>query len=380
MAKTKKKKKNSQKAQEQNYLAQALDIALTIAVAAGLVYSGYRVIAGGVKIDQGFVPGSGEVTATEETTTEPQPEFQTVEVANAEVHEGPLVLVNNYNAFAGSESDLVSLYEVKMEKESHSFSVRDGELQVMPEMADAVIAMLDDFYEANYDDNILVISGHRTLEQQQATYDEYENAEEDEKPQRRAAKPGYSEHQTGYAVDFSLYDGTDYDGTGIYSWIDEHCAEYGLILRYPEDKTDLTEIMYESWHYRYVGVPHASVIMDKGLCLEEYIDLVKEYSFEGEHLMASDASGKSYEIYYCPADSSQESTLVPVPNDTENYTIQGNNVDGFIITIETGAASAAPADAEESSAADGEESETPAEESQEDGADDAGEDAADEAA
>ena len=342
--KTKKKKKNSNKKQQQpNYLAQTLDIALTIAVVAGLFYTGYRVVTGGVKIDQGFASVSGEVTAPE-ATTEAQPEFQSIEVANSEVHEGPLVLVNDYNAFEGTESDLVSLYNVKMEKESHSFSVPNDALQVKPEMADALIAMLDAFYEETYDDNILVSTGYRTTEQQQAAYDEYENAEEGEKPQRRAAKPGYSEHQTGYGVDLSLYDGSDYDGTGTYSWIDEHCSEYGLILRYPDDKTDLTGIMYEPWHYRYVGEPHASVITEKGLCLEEYIDLVKEYSFEGEHLMASDAAGKSYEIYYYPADSAQESTLVPVPNGVESYTIQGNNVDGFIVTIETGEPSAAPAD------------------------------------
>ena len=149
--KTKKKKKNSNKKQQQpNYLAQALDIALTIAVVAGLFYTGYRVVTGGVKIDQGFGSGSGEVTAPE-ATTEAQPEFQSIEVAHSEVHEGPLVLVNDYNAFEGTESDLVSLYNVKMEKESHSFSVPNDALQVKPEMADALIAMLDDEDAARHD-------------------------------------------------------------------------------------------------------------------------------------------------------------------------------------------------------------------------------------
>ena len=74
------------------------------------------------------------------------------------------------------------------------------------------------------------------------------------------AKPGYSEHETGYAMDFSLFEdgiSADYDGTGEYDWINQNCAHYGFILRYPENKTDLTEIRYESWHYRYVGQPHA---------------------------------------------------------------------------------------------------------------------------
>ena len=365
-----KKKKNSKKEPQGNYLAQALDVALTVAVAAGLVYCGYRVIGGGVKIDQGPSTISDNTGVTDETV-ETEPSFQSVEAANADVHNGPLVLVNNYNAFEGTESDLVSLYEVKMNRESHSFSVSDSELKVKPEMADALISMLDDFYEATYDDNILVISGYRTKEKQQELYDMYETAENDEESeegegeekQQRAAKAGYSEHQTGYGVDFELYDGTDYDGTGVYSWIDEHCAEYGLILRYPDGKTDITEIMFEPWHYRYVGEPHATYIMQNKICLEEYIDLLKGYTFEGEHLLLKDAKGNSYEIYYYPADAGQSNTLVPLPADAAEYTILGNNVDGFIVTLSVGATAGGDAEPAESDAEPAEETE--AEESEE---------------
>ena len=367
-----KKKKNSKKEPQGNYLAQALDVALTVAVAAGLVYCGYRVIGGGVKIDQGPSTISDNTGVTDETV-ETEPSFQSVEAANADVHNGPLVLVNNYNAFEGTESDLVSLYEVKMNRESHSFSVSDSELKVKPEMADALISMLDDFYEATYDDNILVISGYRTKEKQQELYDKYETAENDEESeegegegeekQQRAAKAGYSEHQTGYGVDFELYDGTDYDGTGVYSWIDEHCAEYGLILRYPDGKTDITEIMFEPWHYRYVGEPHATYIMQNKICLEEYIDLLKGYTFEGEHLLLKDSKGNSYEIYYYPADAGQSNTLVPLPADAAEYTILGNNVDGFIVTLSVGAAVGGDAEPAESDAEPAEETE--AEESEE---------------
>ncbi|MEG0754458.1 MAG: D-alanyl-D-alanine carboxypeptidase family protein, partial [Angelakisella sp.] len=51
----------------------------------------------------------------------------------------------------------------------------------------------------------------------------------------------------------------------------KNCADYGFILRYPKDKTHITEISYEPWHYRYVGVDHAKIIMEKGICLEEYL-------------------------------------------------------------------------------------------------------------
>lgn len=77
------------------------------------------------------------------------------------------------------------------------------------------------------------------------------------------AVPGYSEHQTGYAVDVVC----SVDPV----WLQEHCWEYGFILRYPEGKSDITKISYEHWHFRYVGVEVAKVIMESGLCLEEYL-------------------------------------------------------------------------------------------------------------
>ena len=89
------------------------------------------------------------------------------------------------------------------------------------------------------------------------------------------ARPGASEHQTGLAVDivdlsFQLLD-ADQENTPVQQWLMAHCAEYGFILRYPADKSSLTGIGYEPWHYRYVGEEAAREIMDGGLCLEEYL-------------------------------------------------------------------------------------------------------------
>ena len=89
------------------------------------------------------------------------------------------------------------------------------------------------------------------------------------------AVPGTSEHQLGLAVDLvsSEYTGLDerQEETGSYQWLVKHCAEYGFILRYPNDKTEITGIIYEPWHFRYVGVEAAREIMDQGICLEEYL-------------------------------------------------------------------------------------------------------------
>ena len=77
------------------------------------------------------------------------------------------------------------------------------------------------------------------------------------------ALPGYSEHQTGLAFDIVC--------SVTPTWLHEHCWEYGFILRYPEDKADITKIVYEHWHYRYVGTKVSMAMKDTGLCLEEYL-------------------------------------------------------------------------------------------------------------
>ena len=78
--------------------------------------------------------------------------------------------------------------------------------------------------------------------------------------------PGHSEHQTGLAIDFN---DSQY---GSIKWLQEHCWEYGFILRYPRDKMSKTDVIYESWHYRYVGVELAMELKESGLCMEEYME------------------------------------------------------------------------------------------------------------
>lgn len=89
------------------------------------------------------------------------------------------------------------------------------------------------------------------------------------------ARPGTSEHEAGLAVDivdtnYQILD-KQQEQTPVQQWLMEHCADYGFILRYPPDKSDLTGIGYEPWHYRYVGEEAAKEIMEQGICLEEYL-------------------------------------------------------------------------------------------------------------
>lgn len=88
-------------------------------------------------------------------------------------------------------------------------------------------------------------------------------------------RPGESEHNTGLCVDLlgAGYASLEqsFANTKAYEWLKAHCAEYGFILRYPEDKEDITAVIFEPWHYRYVGVEAATEIMERGITLEEYV-------------------------------------------------------------------------------------------------------------
>ena len=86
------------------------------------------------------------------------------------------------------------------------------------------------------------------------------------------AVPGTSEHQLGIAVDINA-DGINSSGSEVYTWLAEHAHEYGFIQRYPEDKTEITGINYEPWHYRYVGEDVAKEMFEEDVCLEEYIEV-----------------------------------------------------------------------------------------------------------
>lgn len=94
------------------------------------------------------------------------------------------------------------------------------------------------------------------------------------------APPGTSEHQTGLCCDitdqyYAVKDAS-LENTALYKWMAAHCQEYGFIVRYPKDRQDVTGIIYEPWHFRYVGVEAATFIMENDLTLEEFLALYED--------------------------------------------------------------------------------------------------------
>ena len=142
----------------------------------------------------------------------------------------------------------------------------------------SLMQMFEAARSVNLDSLPNVESGYRSTEKQQSLYDQklseflkegYSENEAKTLTEKWVSVPGTSEHQLGIAVDIS---GEVY---GIYAWLQENSYKYGFILRYPPDKTSITGVSGEEWHYRYVGVEAATEMYERGLCLEEYLDLLK---------------------------------------------------------------------------------------------------------
>ena len=130
-----------------------------------------------------------------------------------------------------------------------------------------------------------VSSAYRTKEQQQSLFNEemkkhidkgcsYQKAVEEAKSW--VAIPGTSEHQTGLAVDITSINSATQNPSLVWEWLSKNSYKYGFILRYPENKTKITRINFEPWHFRYVGKAAAAEIFNRGICLEEYLDIINE--------------------------------------------------------------------------------------------------------
>ncbi len=127
---------------------------------------------------------------------------------------------------------------------------------------------------------LFVAQGYRTAGEQQILLKQKQKAYENEGKSPTEAKelaekwvaiPGTSEHQLGIAVDINA-DTDKCKAEDVYDWLAKNAHKYGFINRYPADKTEITGIIYEPWHYRYVGKQDAKDIYEKSLCLEEYIE------------------------------------------------------------------------------------------------------------
>jgi len=260
--------------------------------------------------DGQFLTGSeiGDTISTEKQTIDDS-EYSIVSKTSSDIAKGALAVISEQHptSFPDISDKLSDFYDSK----GDGYKMATFDIQICEEAMEPFNNMMNDFYTEYGINYVTIVDGYTG--------------------QDADTTNGTSDNCSGYALDFKLVTETqilDYDGTGEYSWIESNCYKYGFILRYPEADSETTGVEYTPSHFRYVGIPHSNIMQDKDLCLEDYIDFVKQYSFYGEHLYVT-LGDIDYEIYYVKSEG--DTTSIPVPKD-RYYSISGDNMGGFIVT------------------------------------------------
>ena len=251
--------------------------------------------------------------------------------ATATLH-GDLVLVDNDHAytFPDTEDHLAKIYDVwAANKQPRPYILTGLSAYMDKDALTALDEMLADFAKETGDTNVQLRHAYRTLEEQEG----------------KEILPGHSDHHTGLGVALMYEkDGTGYDLSldSKYDWLYENCHKYGFIVRYPDGKEDVTGIEEYNYYFRYVGVAHATYMQKEDLCLEEYLEVLKEHD-EDNSLTIRGADGNKYEVYYVTVDGN---TTVKYPTNYA-YTVSGTNEGGVVVTVDRSTSSSAEEDEDE---------------------------------
>lgn len=242
--------------------------------------------------------GKNSATATSSSSfsassSDAQSESSSVTEAMATVSEKGEKIENYAYAYAGFEPYYVNMDidDWKLLLVNRDYILPDGyEPTLAPCITDdpdslkldyRVAPHYNEMYLAALKDGIELtpVSGYRSVERQTNNFERkiqkyidegYSKIEATQMAATIILPPGTSEHNAGFAMDIcSLYQ--NFENSNEFKWLSENAADYGFILRYPEDKQDITEIIYEPWHWRYVGVESAKEMKASGQCLEEYL-------------------------------------------------------------------------------------------------------------
>ena len=320
---------NKKKETRSRVIKKIIDISLALIIAGGAVYAVRTVTNDFSDINRTAEKDDSAVVTSETVKPDENAIIYVTEVMDNEImNSGSLIVVNGQTEYKGKGDNLVSVYDVLQADGTDSYMVMDADVKLKRDAATALNDMVKAFAAETGKKDIIVDGGYRSVDYQQELYDAAED-------KSAAAKPGFSDYHTGFSIDLgiSAEDGTmeDFTGSGDYSWFKENCSKYGFVVRFPEGKKDVTGYDYRPWHFRYVGVPHAYYMQTNNLCLEEYVDKLKNFEYTQTHLVFKNDAGNEYEVYYYPVDPSGSQTIVAVPN--SEYQVSGNNKDGFIVSF-----------------------------------------------
>lgn len=242
--------------------------------------------------------------------------YSTIDLKYSGIYSGNLILVDDVNAYKPvSENNIVSLY--KQAGWGVSYRLRNSQIgldaDVIPAFSSMLSAMRTAFAGSLQAGDYFLIQSAAPTSNSTAVID-YNN-----------------ENTAGYSFDIRVFlasKKTRKLNDAEQTWLAENCASYGFVLRYDEGKEDKTGVTADLYHFRYVGIPHSLYMKANNLCLEEYLDLVKNYSYASPLVISTGTS--TYNVYYVKAVGSSTKAYIPSGS---IYTISGNNTDGFIITV-----------------------------------------------
>ncbi|MDT3427226.1 D-alanyl-D-alanine carboxypeptidase [Paenibacillus forsythiae] len=234
-------------------------------------------------------------------------------VTEEQVYQGDLLLVNKEYSLhkEGIQPDIVKLYGHK--EMVRGYALLDQTIRLSQRVAREFSVMI----EAAEEDGVrhfMISSGYRSLGEQDRLYQE--------KGADYALPSGHSEHNLGLSLDIGSTK-MEMNRAAEGKWLEKNAWKYGFILRYPRDKTEITGIQYEPWHFRYVGLPHSLIMKDKNFTLEEYLDYLK-----AARAISIEADGKSYEVSYVPI---SKDTVIYI-REGRRYSLSGDNRGGVIVT------------------------------------------------
>ena len=216
------------------------------------------------------LPSGDTQSSKEETPSEPEI-FVTPTGVELDANFGRLLLINGENALPDDYDTKVREYLVEIDPQYRNNNyVTQIHKDVYPYITAMVAAAQADGV------NLKVWSPFRSYAIQNDLFQKQVNrvGGDEEKAATVVARPGTSEHNTGLCADFNMASDT-FESTPMYTWMCENAEDYGFILRYPKDKQNVTGVIYESWHWRFVGINNAKEINELGVTLEEFIEMKK---------------------------------------------------------------------------------------------------------
>ncbi|CAM4207423.1 M15 family metallopeptidase [Saccharibacillus endophyticus] len=239
---------------------------------------------------------------------------QSLQASEDQLYAGDLLLVNGDYPMRpqGTQPDVTELF-------GHSeltgpASLLDRDIRLSRGVAMKFVVMADAAANEGIE-HFLISSGYRDELEQSRLYKE--------KGSDYALPPGYSEHHLGLALDIGSTEGPMAEAKEG-KWLEKNAARYGFVLRYPADKTGITGISFEPWHFRYVGLPHSLLMQKNNLVLEEYLAML-----EKKEAISTTVNGREYVVCYYGPDRLSE---LKIPKGRD-YALSGDNRGGLILTL-----------------------------------------------